>query len=206
MPILDEEGFAVQDYKGKQVRSNFWNQINPRIIAELEQVDGFSTGMGEWYYYVKEIVKDEDHSYFVVFKNPNYKELLQPDSMQQEGEQDTVTRVGESEPKIRKTFERPHPTSQEWNGLPNDAIERKQIHIGKAELTEHPDIVHLKDCVTLPRSLLDKYVSIILIKKNVNIQIPEMYQLIKNLEDISVLGISRTKYNTVTVRDVFGTQ
>lgn len=190
MPTLDEEGFAIQEYQGKQVRSNFWNQINPRLQDELEKVDGFSTAIGEWYYYVKEIQKpDGSSSYFVVYKNPNYKKLLEPSHRPEH--------VVEEEPEAARDAK-----------FKEKSLISEQEKIAKAELPVNPEILYLAgDSINLPRSLLDKYVSIMLIKKNVNIQIPEMYDLIKtfNNTDVTILGISRTKYTTVTVRDVFGT-
>jgi len=202
MPTLDEEGFAIQEYQGKQVRSNFWNQISPRLQDELEKVDGFSTAIGEWYYYVKEITKgDGFSSYYVVYKNPNYKKLLEPSHRPMEEE--------EEEEKQQEEEPEHHSMHQVIKETPSMYIATtEQQKVANAELPSNPELLYLAgDSINIPRSLLEKYVSIMVIKKSVNIQIPEMYDLIKtfNNTDATILGISRKKYSTVTVRDVFGT-
>lgn len=184
MTIYDEDGFAIQDYENKQVRSNFWNQIRPSITDQLEKNDGFSTGIGDWYYYVKEIVPSDGNSYFVVYKNPNFK---------------------------KQSWEVPdhdidHPPAPKGHYSLKEK-ERKDIYnqdVGKAKLEQHPDLAYVKESLLLPKRLLDNFVSIIVIKKNVNIQIPEMYELIWTIEDMVILGIKRGKYESVSVRDVFG--
>lgn len=189
MTIYDEDGFAIQDYEGKQVRSNFWNQIQPKITEQLEKNDGFNVGIGEWHYYVKEIVPPDGHSYFVVYKNPNFKKIADPDEEQ-------ANFMGYTK----------YPNSSKGHYSLKEK-ERKEIYnpeIGKAKLEQHPDLTYVSESLLLPKHLLEEFVSIIVIKKNVNIQIPEMYQLIGTVENITILGIKRGKYESVSVRDVFG--
>ena len=196
MTIYDEDGFAIQEYEGKQVRSNFWNQIRPSITDQLEKNDGFSTSIGDWYYYVKEIVPPDGNGYFVVYKNPNFKKQaweLKPKT----GEPSYT--VSEKEYESQKQNER-----KEREQRYQQATVKYNVDIGKAKLEHNTDLTSIQETLLLPKHLLDEFVSIIVIKKNVNIQIPEMYQLIGTVENITILGIKRGKYESVSVRDVFG--
>lgn len=193
MTIYDEDGFAIQEYEGKQVRSNFWNQIDPKITGELEKVDGFHTTIDQWHYYVHEVFAPTG-SYFIVYKNPNFKRTAwQTDSQKSELEKNYQQSTVKYDLNIPKT-------------ITDDKYMQKftEQAIGKAQLEPHPETRYVKESLLLPKSLLDEYVSIIVIKKNVNIQIPEMYEMIKTVENLSILGIKRNKFSSVSVRDVFG--
>lgn len=196
MTIYDEDGFAIQDYEGKQVRSNFWNQIQPKITEQLEKNDGFNIGIGEWHYYVKEIVPPDGHSYFVVYKNPNFKkQIIGYTPITGEPSYTVAPHVYESQ-KENERKEREQRYQQ--------ATVKYNVDIGKAKLEHKTDLTSIQETLLLPKHLLDEFVSIIVIKKNVNIQIPEMYELIGTVENITILGIKRGKYESVSVRDVFG--
>jgi hypothetical protein len=194
MTIYDEDGFAIQEYEGKQVRSNFWNQIQPKITDQLEKTDGFNIGIGEWHYYVKEIIPPDGHSYFVVYKNPNFKKQAWNVPDYQNDQHPLPKDYDSMKEKERKDRELRY----------QQATVKYNLDIGKAKLEQHADLAYVKESLLLPKHILDNFVSIIVIKKNVNIQIPEMYELIGTIENITILGIKRGKYETVSVRDVFG--
>ena len=193
---MDDDGFQINQHNGKEVRSNFWNKINPKITSILEQVDGFSTAVDEWYYYVREMKSESEYgdSYFVVFKNPNYKAYFHPNKKETPDQSQSQS---QSQSQIKHDQ-----TKHDTNIIPQEALEK----IGRAELPQK----HGLDCINepsaiIPLSIFEEYVSIIIFKKNTNIQIPSMYDLIKTIDSkISIVGIKKSKFETITVRDVFG--
>lgn len=66
---IDEDGFEVKTFEGKQVRSNFWNKISPHITEQLRMEDGFHKTINGINYFVRFVNKGYVQ-FYIVYKNP----------------------------------------------------------------------------------------------------------------------------------------
>lgn len=191
---VDDEGFVISTYKGEEVRSNFFNKISSHIQDQLQQEDGYKDLIGDWTYVVKEKRKG-DHIFYVVYKNQyehpdhvrNDADVTISDSDDEDIQDELFHKTPKKITKKVREEPKPKPTTE-----PEPVV-----------FPENSDIELITAVMTIPMRLFKNYVSIMIIKKNPTISIPPMYELIKAINEYSILGIKRGDHS-VSVRDVFG--